>query len=107
MRWSCRRARCSTISPASTTKLTAGRVRAPRFLLSSTASWPGRGQIGRMAGALTAAADSVCGPYELREVHPMTTTSTDRATANLATVADIYAASGRGDVPTILEKVAA
>jgi ketosteroid isomerase-like protein len=37
----------------------------------------------------------------------MTTTSTDRATANLATVADIYAAFGRGDVPTILDKVAA
>jgi ketosteroid isomerase-like protein len=33
-------------------------------------------------------------------------TSTDRATANLATVAEIYAAFGRGDVPTILDKIA-
>lgn len=36
----------------------------------------------------------------------MTITGTDRATANLATVADIYAAFGRGDVPTILDKIA-
>jgi ketosteroid isomerase-like protein len=37
----------------------------------------------------------------------MTATSTDRTTANLATIAEIYAAFGRGDVPTILDKVAA
>jgi ketosteroid isomerase-like protein len=37
----------------------------------------------------------------------MTTASTDRTSANLATVGEIYAAFGRGDVPTILDKVAA
>jgi ketosteroid isomerase-like protein len=37
----------------------------------------------------------------------MTATSTDRTAANLATVADIYAAFGRGDVPTILDTVGA
>ena len=36
----------------------------------------------------------------------MTITGTDRTTANLATVTDIYAAFGRGDVPTILDKIA-
>lgn len=36
----------------------------------------------------------------------MTTATTDRAAANLATVNDIYAAFGRGDVPTILDKIA-
>jgi uncharacterized protein len=36
----------------------------------------------------------------------MSATTTDRAAANLATVNDIYAAFGRGDVPTILDKIA-
>ena len=36
----------------------------------------------------------------------MSTTITDRASANLSTVTDIYAAFGRGDVPTILDKIA-
>jgi ketosteroid isomerase-like protein len=37
----------------------------------------------------------------------MSTTTTDRASANLATVTEIYAAFGRADVPTILDKIAA
>jgi uncharacterized protein len=32
--------------------------------------------------------------------------TTDRTTANVATVSDIYAAFGRGDVPAILDKIA-
>jgi ketosteroid isomerase-like protein len=36
----------------------------------------------------------------------MSTATTDRTTANLATVSDIYAAFGRGDVPAILDKIA-
>jgi ketosteroid isomerase-like protein len=36
----------------------------------------------------------------------MSTATTDRATANLTIVTDIYAAFGRGDVPTILDKIA-
>ena len=36
----------------------------------------------------------------------MSNAITDRATANLSTVTDIYAAFGRGDVPTILDKIA-
>ncbi len=36
----------------------------------------------------------------------MTTATADRIAANLATVSDIYAAFGRGDVPSILDKVA-
>jgi uncharacterized protein len=34
------------------------------------------------------------------------TATTDSTIANLATVSDIYAAFGRGDVPTILDKIA-
>jgi ketosteroid isomerase-like protein len=37
---------------------------------------------------------------------PVSTVITNRTTANAATVADIYAAFGRGDVPTILDKIA-
>jgi ketosteroid isomerase-like protein len=40
------------------------------------------------------------------EDHPVSTATTDRSTANLATVTDIYAAFGRGDVPAILDKIA-
>jgi ketosteroid isomerase-like protein len=36
----------------------------------------------------------------------VSTVITNRTTANAATVADIYAAFGRGDVPTILDKIA-
>jgi ketosteroid isomerase-like protein len=36
----------------------------------------------------------------------MSTAITDRAAANLAVVTHIYAAFGRGDVPTILDKIA-
>jgi hypothetical protein len=36
----------------------------------------------------------------------VTAATTDRTAANLATITDIYAAFGRGDVPTILDKVA-
>src|ERR1700687_4163544 len=36
----------------------------------------------------------------------MTAATTDRTTANLATVTEIYAAFGRGDVPFILDKIA-
>jgi ketosteroid isomerase-like protein len=36
----------------------------------------------------------------------MSTAIADRTAANLATVTDIYAAFGRGDVPTILDKIA-
>ena len=36
----------------------------------------------------------------------MSTATTADSTANLATVTDIYAAFGRGDVPTILDKIA-
>src|SRR5687768_12421211 len=36
----------------------------------------------------------------------MTTTATDRISANLATVNEIYAAFGRGDVPAILDRIA-
>jgi uncharacterized protein len=36
----------------------------------------------------------------------MSAATTDRAAANLATVNDIYAAFGRGDVPTILDMIA-
>jgi uncharacterized protein len=36
----------------------------------------------------------------------MTAATTDRTTANLATITEIYAAFGRGDVPTILDKIA-
>src|SRR5207244_10478253 len=36
----------------------------------------------------------------------MSATTTDRTAANLATVSDIYAAFGRGDVPAILDKIA-
>jgi ketosteroid isomerase-like protein len=35
----------------------------------------------------------------------MSTATTDRTAANLATITDIYAAFGRGDVPTILDKI--
>jgi uncharacterized protein len=37
----------------------------------------------------------------------MTTTSTDRAAASLAVISEIYAAFGRGDIPAILETIAA
>src|SRR2546423_15438041 len=36
----------------------------------------------------------------------MTTGTTDRAADNVATISEIYAAFGRGDVPTILDKIA-
>jgi uncharacterized protein len=36
----------------------------------------------------------------------MTATTTDRTAANLATITEIYEAFGRGDVPTILDKIA-
>jgi ketosteroid isomerase-like protein len=36
----------------------------------------------------------------------MTTQVSDRVAANLASVSDIYAAFGRGDVPSILDKIA-
>jgi ketosteroid isomerase-like protein len=36
----------------------------------------------------------------------MSTATTDRTAANVAIVTDIYAAFGRGDVPTILDKIA-
>ena len=36
----------------------------------------------------------------------MTASTTDRMTANMATVSDIYAAFGRGDIPAILDKIA-
>jgi uncharacterized protein len=36
----------------------------------------------------------------------MSTATTDRTAANLATVSEIYAAFGRGDVPTILDTIA-
>jgi len=36
----------------------------------------------------------------------MTAATTDRRTANLATVSDIYAAFVRGDVPAILDRIA-
>ena len=36
----------------------------------------------------------------------MTTSTTDRIAANLATISDIYAAFGRGDVPAILDRIA-
>jgi ketosteroid isomerase-like protein len=36
----------------------------------------------------------------------MSAVTTDRITANVATVTDIYAAFGRGDIPTILDKIA-
>jgi ketosteroid isomerase-like protein len=36
----------------------------------------------------------------------MSPVTTDRTTANVATVTDIYAAFGRGDIPTILDKIA-
>jgi uncharacterized protein len=36
----------------------------------------------------------------------VSSTTTDRTTANVAIVTDIYAAFGRGDVPTILDKIA-
>ena len=35
----------------------------------------------------------------------MTTATTDRTAANLATVSEIYAAFGRGDIPAILDKI--
>src|ERR1700682_2291043 len=38
--------------------------------------------------------------------HTMTAATTDRTAANLATVSEIYAAFGRGDIPTILDKIA-
>jgi uncharacterized protein len=37
----------------------------------------------------------------------MSTTSTDRAAANLAVIGEIYAAFGRGDIPAILDTIAA
>ena len=37
----------------------------------------------------------------------MPATTSDSTAANLATVSEIYAAFGRGDVPTILDKIAA
>ena len=36
----------------------------------------------------------------------MSTATTDRTTANLAIVSDIYAAFGRGDIPAILDRIA-
>jgi len=36
----------------------------------------------------------------------MSVSTTDRTAANAATITDIYAAFGRGDVPTILDKIA-
>jgi hypothetical protein len=36
----------------------------------------------------------------------MSAVTTSRTTANAPTVAEIYAAFGRGDVPTILDKIA-
>jgi steroid delta-isomerase-like uncharacterized protein len=36
----------------------------------------------------------------------MTVSTTDRMTANVATVTDIYAAFGRGDIPAILDRIA-
>jgi ketosteroid isomerase-like protein len=35
----------------------------------------------------------------------MTTSTTDRTAANLATVSEIYAAFGRGDIPSILDRI--
>src|SRR5262249_12852736 len=40
------------------------------------------------------------------EDRPMTASTNDRTAANLAAVNEIYAAFGRGDVPTILDRIA-
>ena len=37
----------------------------------------------------------------------VSTATSERASANLATIGEIYAAFGRGDVPSILDKIAA
>jgi ketosteroid isomerase-like protein len=36
----------------------------------------------------------------------VTASTTDRTATNVATITDIYAAFGRGDVPTVLDKIA-
>src|SRR5438105_8154186 len=42
----------------------------------------------------------------IAEDHPVSTVTSNRTAANAAAVNDIYAAFGRGDVPTILDKIA-
>jgi ketosteroid isomerase-like protein len=46
------------------------------------------------------------GAMHWAEDAPMSTTTTDRTATNAAIVTDIYAAFGRGDIPTILDRIA-
>jgi ketosteroid isomerase-like protein len=96
------------LDPTRRTRPIAARVPARRFSWSNTAWRRGDDQLGHLAHARNGGLrrpylrinPTTGGPL------PMSSALTDRTAVNLATVSDIYAAFGRGEVPTILDKIA-